>query len=155
MVRDAPAEEVLFTESEAETMALGKKLAAHLSAGDVVATIGELGSGKTRLIQGICTGLGVTQEVTSPTFTLINEYRGRLPVYHFDFYRITSQEEVWRLGFEEYWFGDGISLIEWADKVSELLPSDRVTITLKSFFAEGYEHRRRITIQGGIPPLEE
>ena len=107
-----------------------------------------MGSGKTRMVQGICYHLGVREEVTSPTFTLINEYHGRLPVYHFDFYRINNTNEYWQLGCEEYFYGDGISLIEWADRVIDTLPSERITIQMQGFFTAGRENHRQVTVSG-------
>ncbi len=113
-----------------ETQAFGRQLAAGLEPGDVIALIGKLGSGKTCIIQGICQGLDVADDVTSPTFTLINEYRGRLPVYHFDLYRLDVSESVLDIGFDEYIDGNGVCLIEWADKFPEILPEDRTEIRL-------------------------
>ena len=86
---------------------------------------GDLGAGKTTCIKGVCAGLGVTQPVTSPTFTLINEYQGRLPVYHFDFYRIRSEIETLDLGLQEYFEGDGVCLIEWPEVIVDKLPTKR------------------------------
>lgn len=117
------------THSEDETIALGSEFSRELRGGDTVALSGDLGSGKTRFIKGICSGLGVTEHVASPTFTLINEYRaGDLAVYHFDFYRLKSVQEIIALGFEEYVTGDGICLIEWAEKASPLLPGTRYSV---------------------------
>jgi len=114
-----------------ETLRLGHCLARLLREGDVLAFTGELGAGKTCLIRGICDGLGVADDVTSPTFTLINEYRGRLPVYHFDLYRMESADSVFDLGIEEYLDGGGVCLIEWAEKYPEVLPDARVAIRLQ------------------------
>lgn len=129
-----------------ETIGAGMWLASKLKCGDVVALIGELGSGKTVFIQGVCQGLGVKVPVTSPTFTLIHEYEGKWPVYHFDFYRINSVEEMTELGCEEYFYGDGVSLIEWADKVLEVLPEKRFEVYLKNLFLKGLENYREIEI---------
>jgi len=135
------------TYNETETLTLGAKLAHLLTTGDVVAFFGDLGSGKTCFIKGICRGLELEQNVTSPTFTLINEYSNRTPVYHFDFYRINSEDEVYGLGYEEYFYGTGICLIEWADRVQSFLPSERIEIFLKNFFEEGKEYVRDIRIR--------
>ena len=111
------AEERIESRSPDETREIGERLAARLGAGDVVACIGELGAGKTCLIQGLARGLGVTSEVTSPTFVLVNQYRGRLPVYHLDAYRTLSLTELADIGVEEMLHGDGVTVVEWADKL--------------------------------------
>lgn len=119
------------TRSEAETLELGERLAPELKQGDVVALYGDLGSGKTHLIQGICKGLGVVTHVSSPTFTIVNEYHAvECPVYHFDFYRVKSAEEIRDIGFEEYVDGKGICLIEWAEKAAQFLPKRWLNIHL-------------------------
>ena len=105
-----------------ETRALGERLGARLGKGDVVACIGALGAGKTCFLQGLARGLGVTTDVTSPTFVLVNQYRGRLPVYHVDAYRTGSLTELVDLGLEEMLHGDGVTIVEWADKLLPLLP---------------------------------
>ncbi len=104
-----------------------------LDAGDLVALTGELGSGKTCLIQGIAVGLDILnpKQVTSPTFTLINEYQGRVPIYHFDLYRINKLEELFDLGFEEYFYGNGVTLVEWAEKILDWLPPQRLSVYIK------------------------
>ena len=124
------------TRSPEETQSLGVVLAERLEPGDLLALRGDLGSGKTCLIQGICRGLRVDDYVTSPTFILINEYAGRLqnqpvPVYHFDLYRIQTPEELEDLGAEEYFYGRGICLIEWAERAGDLLPPRRLDLTLE------------------------
>lgn len=112
-----------ISHSPEETFALGKELASTLCAGDVVALDGDLGAGKTHFIKGLAAGLGFTSEVTSPTFTLIHEYTGgRLPLFHFDFYRLETEDDLLRIGFEDYLASDGILAIEWASKFPALLP---------------------------------
>jgi tRNA threonylcarbamoyladenosine biosynthesis protein TsaE len=107
----------------AETIAFSQALAPVLRRGDVLALSGDLGAGKTQFVKGLAAGLRYRAEVTSPTFTLIHEYiGGRLPLYHFDFYRIESEDEALRLGLEEYLAGDGVCVIEWGDKFPGLLP---------------------------------
>ena len=96
---------------------------------------------------GVCAGLEVKQNITSPTFTLINEYRGRLPVYHFDFYRISSLEEAIALGIEEYFYGDGVCLIEWAERIAKVLPPDRFEVYLKHLYEPGGENKRWIQVR--------
>ncbi len=114
---------MIISHSPAETIEFGCQLAAELQPGAVLALTGELGAGKTCLVKGIAHGLGVEQEVTSPTFTLIHEYRGgRLPLYHVDLYRLDSIEQAVGIGIEEYLPGDGVTVIEWAEKIESLLP---------------------------------
>ena len=114
-----------------ETNALGAELAEGLKAGNVVALIGDLGTGKTTLTKAIAKGLGVAEELSSPTFNVVKEYRsGRLPLYHFDVYRINDPDELFELGFDEYLHGDGVCLIEWADLVEDLLPEDCLKINI-------------------------
>ena len=119
------------TRSPYETMELGEKMASGLSRGDVVALLGELGSGKTQLIKGIARGLGVKGYVKSPSFTLVNIYEGaKFPLYHIDLYRIGSLEELDEIGIEEYIYGDGVCVIEWADKILHILPEGSIVIKL-------------------------
>ena len=124
--------ETYITHTESETAGLGGGLAHRLRPGDTVALYGELGTGKTRFIQGICRGLGIHEHVASPTFTIVNEYRAPgFDVYHFDLYRLTSAGEIRDLGFEEYCSGAGICLIEWAEKAAGFLPGQRYDVFLK------------------------
>ncbi len=108
--------------SPSHTYSIGLALGKYLNPGDIVCLNGDLGAGKTHFSQGVAAGLGVREHVTSPTFTLINEYQGRCPLYHMDVYRLNGAEDMEDLGYEEYFYGDGVTLIEWADKVSEVLP---------------------------------
>lgn len=124
------------THSPEETREFGRTLAKQLGPGSVVALTGSLGSGKTVLVQGICSEFGVDQAVSSPSFVIINEYPGvrqgsRIWIYHFDLYRLENTEEFVKLGYEEYFFGKGISLIEWAEKARPFLPRKRWEIDLK------------------------
>lgn len=130
--------------SPEETQRLGEALGRRLKAGDVVATIGELGAGKTCFLQGLVRGLGVTETATSPTFVLINQYRGRLPVYHVDAYRTTSLTELLDLGLEELFYGEGVTVVEWADKLLPLLPPPAVTVRISGLGDEP----REIVIEG-------
>ena len=115
-----------------ETREIGRKIGERLIRGDVVALTGILGAGKTCLVQGLVNGLEVkTDYITSPSFVLINEYQGRMPVYHFDVYRLNEEKEVLDLGYEEYIDGAGVTIIEWADKISRLLPERSIRILLK------------------------
>src|SRR4029079_6559032 len=122
---------MFISHSPDETYAVGAECARDASRGDVFALTGELGAGKTQFVKGFVAGIGSDDEVTSPTFTLIHEYSdGRLPVYHFDFYRLDSADAVLRLGFDEYADGDGVCLIEWADRFPKLLPKNSRWIRL-------------------------
>ncbi|MFL6541120.1 MAG: tRNA (adenosine(37)-N6)-threonylcarbamoyltransferase complex ATPase subunit type 1 TsaE [Chthoniobacterales bacterium] len=114
---------MFISHSPAETFAAGAECAGAAGLGDVFALTGDLGAGKTQFVKGFVSGMGSNDEVTSPTFTLIHEYSGgRLPVYHFDFYRLDSADAVLRVGFDDYIEGDGVCLIEWADRFAQLLP---------------------------------
>ena len=131
-----------------DTEAAGARLATLLVAGDVVALTGELGAGKTRFTQGLARGLGVTGRVVSPTFVLVNEYRGRLPVHHVDAYRTESLTELLDLGLEEMFSGDGVTVVEWADKLTPLLPPHAVHVHIEGV---GDEPRTiTITRPGGV-----
>lgn len=130
--------------SPEETKRLGETLGARLSPGDVVACIGELGAGKTCFLQGVLRGLGVSEPVTSPTFVLINHYRGRLPVYHLDAYRTESLTEILDLGIEEVLWGEGVTVIEWAEKLLPLLPSNAIVVRISGLGDEP----RQIVLEG-------
>jgi tRNA threonylcarbamoyladenosine biosynthesis protein TsaE len=122
---------MFISSSAEETAAAGADLAARAQAGGVFALVGDLGAGKTHFVKGFVRGIGSGAEVTSPTFTLLHEYNGgRCPVYHFDFYRLDSADAVIRLGFDDYIFGEGVCIIEWADRFRELLPESAVWISL-------------------------
>lgn len=121
----------VVTHSVNDTIEVGKEFASGLRRSDVVALYGNLGSGKTQFAKGVCLGLGVHHHVVSPSFTILNEYvDGKYPVYHFDFYRLRSLSELAEFGFEEYLFGDGICLLEWANVVESTLPVNRYDVTL-------------------------
>lgn len=120
----------IISYSEAQTKEIGKKIAEQLTKGDVICLIGDLGAGKTLLSKAIAYGLGVKEPVTSPTFTIVHEYKGYLPLYHFDVYRINDIDEMFEIGFEEYVYGRGVCIIEWADKIREILPKESIWIDL-------------------------
>ena len=112
-----------ISNTPAETEAVGRRLAEHVRLGSVLALRGELGSGKTQFTKGFVAAMGSNAAVSSPTFTIVHEYRdGRLPVYHFDFFRVENRQSLQRLGLDDYFFGDGISVIEWADRFPEFIP---------------------------------
>ena len=118
--------------SAEETFEIGRTLGRLLFPGAFVAFSGDLGAGKTCCVQGISIGLGVEDRslITSPTFTLIQEYQGRLPIYHFDVYRLTHEDEIYDLGYEEYFYGDGVILVEWAERIEAFLPQDCLQVHL-------------------------
>ena len=121
----------MITHSAAETRALGKKIAARLQPGDVLLLEGDLGAGKSELTRGIAAGLGVTETVTSPSFTILNVYEsGRCPLYHFDWYRLESSEELYELGMDEYLGGDGIAVVEWPGRCPDAVPEGAVRIKM-------------------------
>ena len=140
---------VLHIANEKETEALGERIGKTVAAGTVIALIGDLGTGKTTLTKSIARGLGVTETVTSPTFNIIREYKsGRIPLYHFDVYRIGDPDEMFELGYEEYFYGDGICVVEWADIIEELLPEDAVIIRIERG-ADEEEREYRIESEDG------
>ena len=139
-------EMLTVTNSASETRALGEQLASGLRPGDTVILEGELGAGKSELARGIARGLGVTETVTSPSFTILNVYEsGRCPLYHFDWYRLESEEELYELGMDEYLGGDGIAVVEWAERCPDAVPEDCIRIRLE---ATG-EETRWITVNDG------
>lgn len=156
----ADSTSVFLCKSAAETVELGHALSSQLKAGDVVAFYGDLGAGKTTMIKGVAAGLGVAEVVKSPSFVMITEYRGRVPVYHIDLYRlgasddgpkepVMSSKECEALGFEDYLSGDGICLIEWAERAELILPQDATRIRMS---VEG--SARRIDINGLRAPIQ-
>ena len=141
-------ETVYETFSAAETHALGKKIGETAKPGDVYTLVGDLGVGKTVFTQGIADGLGITEPVSSPTFTIVQVYEeGRMPFYHFDVYRIGDIEEMNEIGYEDCFYGEGVCLIEWADLIEELIPEQAVWVTIEKVLEEGLDYRR-IIIEG-------
>lgn len=137
---------VIETRSPEETYNVGKKLGENAVPGQVFTLTGDLGVGKTVFTQGLAKGLGIEDAVSSPTFTIVQVYEeGRLPFYHFDVYRIGDVEEMEEIGFEDYIMGDGVSLIEWADLIEEILPEERTQITIEKDLEQGFDYRK-ITI---------
>ncbi|MBQ6582397.1 MAG: tRNA (adenosine(37)-N6)-threonylcarbamoyltransferase complex ATPase subunit type 1 TsaE [Mogibacterium sp.] len=136
---DRPGEELtLRIASELETRILGLELSSCAEPGDVIALIGDLGTGKTTLTQYIAEGLGIREQVISPTFTLVREYHsGRLPLYHFDAYRLSCGEDLYEIGGDEYLYGEGICVVEWADLVLDALPEDSLVIRITYGKQEG------------------
>lgn len=139
---------VTETRSPEETYELGKKIGQQARPGQVYTLTGDMGVGKTVFTQGVAAGLGITEPVSSPTFTIVQIYEeGRLPFYHFDVYRIGDIEEMEEIGYDDYFFGEGICLIEWAELIEEILPKDRISITIEKNLAQGFDYRR-ITVEG-------
>lgn len=136
------------TNSPEETFALGQKLGEQAKAGQIYTLTGDLGVGKTVFTQGIARGLGITEAVSSPTFTIVQVYEeGRLPFYHFDVYRIGDIEEMEEIGYDDYFFGNGVCMIEWAELIEELIPENSIHVTIEKDLEKGFDYRR-ITITG-------
>ena len=134
---------VIESNSPEETFRVGKELGEKAYAGQVFTLTGDLGVGKTVFTQGLAKGLGIEEPVNSPTFTIVQEYDGgRLPFYHFDVYRIGDVEEMDEVGFDDYVMGEGVSLIEWADLISEILPEKRTEILIEKDLERGFDYRR-------------
>lgn len=130
-----------------DTYAIGKNLAEQAAPGSVYCLNGDLGTGKTVFTQGFAAGLGIAGPVNSPTFTILQVYEdGRLPLYHFDVYRIEDPEEMYEVGCEEYFTAGGVCLVEWAELIREMIPEDAVQITIEKDLTKGFEYRR-ITVK--------
>lgn len=131
------------TYSPEETFSIGQQLGREAVSGRVYTLIGDLGVGKTVLTQGVAAGLGITGPVNSPTFTIMQIYEeGRLPFYHFDVYRIGDVEEMEEIGYEDYFYGEGVCLIEWANLIEEILPQHHYRITIKKDLEKGFDYRK-------------
>lgn len=139
---------VVETRSAEETFSLGINIGRKAKAGQVITLVGDLGVGKTVFTKGLARGLGITEPVSSPTFTIVQEYReGRLPLYHFDVYRIGDLEEMEEIGYEDYFYGDGVCLVEWANLIGELIPENAVSVVIEKDLEKGLDYRR-IIIEG-------
>ncbi len=141
----------IVSKSAQETMKIGEEVAHILTKGDVVAFFGELGSGKTTMIKGICKGLGLLQVVKSPSFVFLRIYENGITVYHFDFYRMKKKEELVNVGYDEFFYNHGIGLLEWADRVQEFLPESRFEIVMKNLS----ENEREIQISHTMDEIME
>ena len=138
---------VIETHDPEETFEVGRTIGMNAKPGQIYTLTGDLGVGKTVFTQGVAAGLGITEPVNSPTFTIIQEYEdGRLPFSHFDVYRIGDLEEMEEIGYDDYFFGQGICLIEWAELIEEILPEKRIEVTIEKDLEKGFEYRK-ITIE--------
>ena len=138
---------VIETHDPEETFEVGRTIGMNAKPGQIYTLTGDLGVGKTVFTQGVAAGLGITEPVNSPTFTIIQEYEdGRLPFYHFDVYRIGDLEEMEEIGYDDYFFGQGICLIEWAELIEEILPEKRIEVIIEKDLEKGFEYRK-ITIE--------
>ena len=131
------------TYSEKETYALGEKIGKAAQPGQIYTLTGDLGVGKTVFTQGVAAGLGITEPVSSPTFTIVQVYEeGRMPFYHFDVYRIGDIEEMDEIGYEDCFFGEGVCLVEWANLIEEIMPEETIWITIEKDLEKGFDYRR-------------
>lgn len=139
--------EMWESRSAADTFAYGKSLGERAAVGEIYTLVGDLGVGKTVFAQGFAAGLGIMEPVNSPTFTILQSYdEGRLPLYHFDVYRIGDVEEMEEIGYEDCFYGEGVCLIEWAELIREILPEGCIRITIEKDLSKGFDYRR-ITIE--------
>lgn len=139
---------IMETFSPEETFEFGRKIGEKAKPGQIYTLSGDLGVGKTVFTQGVADGLGITEPVSSPTFTIVQVYEeGRLPFYHFDVYRIGDIEEMEEIGYDDYFFGSGICLIEWASLVKEIIPEEHISVTIEKDLDKGFDYRR-ITVEG-------
>lgn len=140
--------ELIESNCEKDTRDLGFRLGQAAEPGQVYTLVGDLGVGKTVFTQGLAAGLGIEEPVSSPTFTIVQVYEeGRLPFYHFDVYRIGDIEEMEEIGYDDYFFGNGICLIEWAELIEEILPDNVISITIEKDLTQGFDYRK-ITVDG-------
>ena len=131
--------------SAEDTARIAGELAKGLKGGEFIAMYGELGAGKTAFVQGLARALGIDRPVTSPTFTIVNEYEGRLPLYHFDVYRIADPDEMYEIGYEDYLDAGGVCVVEWAELIEELFPDEYIKLTIEKDNSKGFDYRRIIT----------
>lgn len=141
---------IIESHSSKDTFEAGKLLGQQAKAGEVYCLLGDLGAGKTVFTQGFAQGLGIAEPINSPTFTIVQVYDdGRLPLYHFDVYRLSDVDEMNEIGYEEYFYGSGVSLVEWGNLIEELLPENVITVRIQKDLAKGFDYRR-IAIAGNI-----
>lgn len=131
-----------ISNSYEDTQIIAEDFSKGLKSGDVICMYGDLGAGKTAFVQGLAKGLGIQEPITSPTFTIVNEYSGRLMLYHFDVYRIADSDEMFEIGYDEYIDGDGVCVIEWPQLISDILPKRRYEITISKDYNESEDYRK-------------
>lgn len=149
-MRKTMKEMIYETRSPEETRAFGKKIGAAAKPGDLYTLVGDLGVGKTVFTQGIAEGLGICEPICSPTFTIVQVYEeGRMPFYHFDVYRIGDIEEMDEIGYEDYFYGEGLCMIEWANLIEEILPQERFDVTIEKNLEKGFDYRKIIIKEHG------
>ena len=150
MIQEITFPYMIETMSPEDTFALGERLGRYAQPGEVYTLEGDLGVGKTVLTQGVAAGLGITEPVNSPTFTILQIYEdGRLPFYHYDVYRIGDPEEMEEIGYEDYFFGEGITMIEWAGRIEELLPPHYYSIRIEKDPEKGFDYRKIVITEVG------
>ncbi len=142
---------VFETNSPEETFEFGRKMGESAKSGEIITLSGDLGVGKTVFAQGFAAGLGISEPINSPTFTIVQVYdTGRLPLYHFDVYRIADPEEMYEIGFEEYLYGEGVCIIEWASLIRELLPEEITEVEIGKTLDKGFDYRKITVEKRGI-----
>lgn len=134
------------TQSEKETFEIGRQMAENSKPGDIYCLLGDLGVGKTIFSKGFATGLGITEPITSPTFTIVQVYEAEKPLYHFDMYRIEDEDELEMIGYEDYFYGQGVCLVEWANNVEDVIPKEAKWITIEKDLEKGFDYRK-ITVE--------
>lgn len=137
---------IFETQSEKETFEIGYQMATQAKSGDIFCLLGDLGVGKTVFSKGFAEGLGISEPITSPTFTIVQVYEGEKPLYHFDMYRIEDEDELEMIGYEDYFFGQGVCLVEWANNVEEVIPASAKWITIEKDLEKGFDYRK-ITVK--------
>lgn len=141
---------IIESYKEEQTFEFGRRTGEQAMPGEVYVLIGDLGTGKTVFTKGLAKGLGIEEPVSSPTFTIVQEYEGgRLPFYHFDVYRIADVEEMEEIGYEDYFYGDGVCLVEWGNLIEEILPEHYKVITIEKDLEKGFDYRRITVEEGG------
>lgn len=134
---------IFETNSEQETQEIAKQIAKRVMPSDIICLNGQLGVGKTAFSKGFAEGLGIEEPITSPTFTIVQEYeQGRIPFYHFDVYRISDESEMEEIGYEDYFFGNGVCLIEWAELIEDIIPKEACHISIEKDLEKGFDYRR-------------
>ena len=137
---------VFETQSEKETFEVGRQMAENSKPGEIYCLLGDLGVGKTIFPKGFAEGLGITEPITSPTFTIVQVYEAEKPLYHFDMYRIEDEDELEMIGYEDYFFGQGVCLVEWANNVEDVIPKDAKWISIEKDLEKGFDYRK-ITVK--------